>query len=909
MEAIKMKWKAETSKKCLLAAFFLVFCLAIGIPGTARAAEDTIESLDTVYITGFMKNAPGQKLHWVYSGKEYDSQPYFFIPAGADTGQVQIWFARRNKNQDGSVDYITESGSVTINGQKVSSGDTIMLPDNNGKLPITAGNGETVTVGVKYSADIAAMFVNTQSGSMGSIHADKDHKEKGNMLLVQSDGSLNYQGELKHIKGRGNATWDMEKKPYNIKLSESADLLGMGSAKGWCLLANYTDTSLLRNQIVYNLAEETGIPFTMDSRSVDLYLNGKYNGTYLMTEKVEIDKNRVNVTDMEKATEKVNTDDLDSYPAGGTPGYQRQTRKWVNIPNDPEDITGGYLIELELFDRYAAEACGFVTKIGQSVTMKAPEFVSERQIHYIADFYQDMEDAVYSKTGYNAKGKHFTEYIDERSIAKMYLLQEYSLNLDTGITSFYLYKDSDKTGDGKLHMAPVWDFDMSIGNCGTRDGVYLADPEVWWANRAQIYQIGGLNLLAQAVQYDSVKRLVVEEWNEVFRPAVRALLKESGDYPLKKLRTISSYKTELQTSADMNFLVWSNALNHPVTGIQNGTDFSGSVDYIKDFLTIREAFLHREFAYGGNMGYDRITGTVWVEGTLQAGEQVTAQVAGSNAKEFIYQWLADGEEIAGATEAGYLLTEAEVGKEISVRVSAKESHLLHTLVGVGSEKVQGQTPEPKPEPGPHPNPNPDPDPDPNPNPDSGQTQVPAQKTLAASGVLKVDSTKYGVKIQFGRSEHAGAYEIYRTAGTSSKKIAVVTSLVFTDSNPVGNQKMTYTVKAISGDPANYTDAGFGAAKSIKLPKTPKKPKVKALKDGRVSVSFQKIKGVKTYLIYRADSKNGTYKLIKKVKKANTYSYIDKTNTKKGRKYYYKIAALKNGTYSPLSSAVKVKVKK
>ncbi len=121
--------------------------------------------------------------------------------------------------------------------------------------------------------------------------------------------------------------------------------------------------------------------------------------------------------------------------------------------------------------------------------------------------------------------------------------------------------------------------------------------------------------------------------------------------------------------------------------------------------------------------------------------------------------------------------------------------------------------------------------------------------------------------------------------------------------------MTYTVKAISGDPANYTDAGFGAAKSIKLPKTPKKPKVKALKDGRVSVSFQKIKGVKTYLIYRADSKNGTYKLIKKVKKANTYSYIDKTNTKKGRKYYYKIAALKNGTYSPLSSAVKVKVKK
>lgn len=186
------------------------------------------------------------------------------------------------------------------------------------------------------------------------------------MLLIKDSGSLDYKGSLKHIKGRGNASWEYDKRPYNIKLDESADLLGMGKAKGWCLLANYLDTSLMRNKIIYDLAEETGIPFTMDARSLDLYINGEYKGTYLLTEKVEVDKNRLNITDLEKATEKANNDaDLEKdFTARGTNEYKTGTRKWQNIPNDPEDITGGYLIELELTNRYAQEACGFLSGDG-----------------------------------------------------------------------------------------------------------------------------------------------------------------------------------------------------------------------------------------------------------------------------------------------------------------------------------------------------------------------------------------------------------------------------------------------------------------------------------------------------------------------------------------------------------------
>lgn len=145
----------------------------------------------------------------------------------------------------------------------------------------------------------------------------------------------------------------------------------------------------------------------------------------------------------------------------------------VDVPNDPEDITGGYLLEMELPERYKDEISGFVTTGGQAVTMKCPECVSKAQIDYIADFYQKVEDALYSKDGYYTDGdgnRHpLSEYVDIESLARMYLIQEFSMNLDSGITSFYFYKDSYITGDGKLHAAPVWDFDVALGNYPSRD--------------------------------------------------------------------------------------------------------------------------------------------------------------------------------------------------------------------------------------------------------------------------------------------------------------------------------------------------------------------------------------------------------------------------------------------------------
>lgn len=896
----------------------ILFCLAGIRPRTAAAADTQIEYYynEDVYITGFLSKAPEQQLHWksLMSGASFEN-PAFLLPSGTDSYRVRIYFQRKVYNEQEKAEiYLPETGYVMINGAKVYSGDEIELPLGGESISIGFGSGKTVKVPVKKSENIPAMFVNTESGNMDAIHADKSHKEAADMLLMRADGTVDYNSTLKHIKGRGNVTWDYQKRPYNIKLDTSTDLLGMGKAKGWCLLANYLDTSLLRNKIVYGLADETGIPFCMACESVDLYTNGEYLGTYLLTEKVEIDKNRVDITDMEKATEKVNTADLDSYSPGGTAYFAWNTRKWVNIPENPEDITGGYLIEVELNDRYAGEACGFVTSRGQAVTMKAPEFVSEAQINYIADFYQAMEDALYSDTGYNDENRHFSEYIDEESIAKMYLIQEYSLNLDTGITSFYLYKDSDRAGDGKLHMAPVWDFDMAIGNHQgrTAGGVFvpLSDPEVWWANRAEVYNIGGKNLLAQAVQYESVKKLVVEQWNEIFRPAVRALLDEETDYVPKRLKTLTEFETELGTSAELNFMIWPDALTHQVTGVYNGGNFLESAEYVRNFLKRRESFMNNALSYGAS-GYERLEGTVTITGVMKEGETLTAQVEGSNGKRFVYQWLADGEKIEGAVSASYTLTEGEIGKEISVTIKESDGKFLTAIQGTASGKVSGKDPEPDPDPNPTPTPDPDPtptpDPDPTPTPDPS-LDVTTPVKLAASAVTGIRSTKNGVVLRFESVEHAASYDIYRKAGGKYTRLGNTRELTFTDQAPVGSKKVSYAVKAVSGEPAKYTDADYGTEKTIRLPGAPQKLKVKAQKGRKAVLSWKKVKGASAYLIYRAESKKGTYKLVGKVKKQNIVTYTDRKKLKKNKKYYYKIAVLKGGKYSPLSKAVKTAIR-
>lgn len=123
-------------------------------------------------------------------------------------------------------------------------------------------------------ANIHSAFITTEGGSIAPVLADKTHKLKADMMISDASGSVVYQGGLSHIKGRGNGSWFSHKKPFNIKLSEKADLLGMGLSREWCLINQEMDYSCMRNKLIYDLAKDAGLAYSPDSEFVDLWICG-----------------------------------------------------------------------------------------------------------------------------------------------------------------------------------------------------------------------------------------------------------------------------------------------------------------------------------------------------------------------------------------------------------------------------------------------------------------------------------------------------------------------------------------------------------------------------------------------------------------------------------------------------------
>lgn len=190
-----------------------------------------------------------------------------------------------------------------------------------------------------YSENIPAVFIDTKSGSAEQIHADKNVKEAGEISVLEADGSISLRMPLAYIKSRGNTSFtSFEKKPYQIKLTDAVSLLGMDAAKKWIFISNAPDTTLLRNALSRKLAGQLDLAQSKDDVFVDLYLNGEYAGNYYVTEKVEVHKNRLPITDMEKMTELTNNnEEFNVYETAWT-----DTTKAKDVPKDPVDITGGY---------------------------------------------------------------------------------------------------------------------------------------------------------------------------------------------------------------------------------------------------------------------------------------------------------------------------------------------------------------------------------------------------------------------------------------------------------------------------------------------------------------------------------------------------------------------------------------
>lgn len=264
--------------------------------------------------------------------------------------------------------------------------------------------------------------------------------------LEDIDGDILNNGTLE-IRGRGNSTWDMEKKPYRLKLTDSSELLGMPANRHWVLLANYADKSLLRNNLAFYLSEKVGMQYTVRSRHVELMLNNEYMGVYQLAEHVRVSKNRVDIPEL-KITD-----------------------------TDPDKITGGYFIEID--SRYGEDYCFPADASPEMVfCLVSPETLNEPgwEPHkaYITDYLKDTENALYSQN-FDDDDLGYRAYMDVESTINYYLVNELFKNVDGNLRlSTFMFKPR----DGKLTFGPLWDFDIAIGNVNyggadTTDGWHI----------------------------------------------------------------------------------------------------------------------------------------------------------------------------------------------------------------------------------------------------------------------------------------------------------------------------------------------------------------------------------------------------------------------------------------------------
>ena len=325
------------------------------------------------------------------------------------------------------------------------------------------------TIRVMRGGKIPTLYVTLKDGdeSLLRINSSQSTVETGVVEMRDENGKTVYSGDLTRMKGHGLTSYERSgrlntKNSYNINLGEKAELIpGAGRSKKWTMLRIRTWGSYDPTGLSYVMAFNSYNALVKDqyfnlcSRFVDLYIDGEYRGVYVLTERMDINGS-MNITDLEdsvtvtseKATP-VSGKKSDPAIAAGIRSYSYA--KGSSVP-EGTDITGGYILEI-MCGHYGN--CGFQTKNNMFVNIKSPAYPTQEMVQYIAEYVQQFENALFSDTGYNELGKHYTEYVDERSYAAQTLIYAYYLNWEIYRTSTYMTKDR----GGVIKFGPVWDFE------------------------------------------------------------------------------------------------------------------------------------------------------------------------------------------------------------------------------------------------------------------------------------------------------------------------------------------------------------------------------------------------------------------------------------------------------------------
>ena len=298
--------------------------------------------------------------------------------------------------------------------------------------------------------------------------------------------------KMMQIKGRGNATWTMhDKKPFRLKFSQAQPVLGMPSSQHWVLLSG-SDYWIgqINDALPHEIGRQMGMSWNPDQRPVEVVLNGQYIGLYHLTEKIRVEKNRVNII------------------------------KQKDRETDSTKVTGGWLLEIDNYDEPGhiefTEGNGWPFW----ATPHSPEELSNVQRNYMTDFLIQADSAIYCE---DKSSTEWEKYIDIDSLAIFYIIQEIMDNCEAFHGSCYFHK---QRGDStKLVFGPLWDFGSSFSRY---TATYEFDHFIYDEAPSYVH----LRWIAEIAKFPRFQECVREHWQRFYSevyPQLGQFLDEFGD--------------------------------------------------------------------------------------------------------------------------------------------------------------------------------------------------------------------------------------------------------------------------------------------------------------------------------------------------------------------------------------------
>ena len=295
---------------------------------------------------------------------------------------------------------------------------------------------ENYDVDVTRFTGLPIIYLTTDNNA--PIDSKEDYVE-GDVFI---DGGRNFddlENSSMKIRGRGNSTWYVHpKKPYQLKLSEESEFLGMPSEKKWLFLAEYSDKTMMRNTIAFEMGYISNLDWTPASNFAEVFINESYNGTYNITQKVEEGVSRVNLEG------------------------------------------NGYLLEIDQLDRLDPDDVFFYTG-NFLINIKEPDLeYDSNEFNFAKNLLNEFEANLYSNQ-FKDPTEGYAKYIDIDSFIDWYLISEITKNQDSkSFSSIFL----NVIPGEKIKMGPLWDFDLAFGNV---DYSECEDPTGFWVKDHKWY--------------------------------------------------------------------------------------------------------------------------------------------------------------------------------------------------------------------------------------------------------------------------------------------------------------------------------------------------------------------------------------------------------------------------------------